>query len=511
MTWPQVRGRPRNMPEDRSPLRSQAVDVDARVCWLMRVTRMASPLGGTGEEFSQRLATLGIHLDGPAISRLESNQRTFPAALISAYETLLERPGGSLLAVCDAMCRTLSYRSIRPARELPDSEVREELDRISEVIRHGQPTGGDWLSLAHLMTQSNGIVLPRFVEDQWLYQLIDEMSRAAGSSYITRIEAMSRVMTHAFGAGRLMGVGLDRIREAGVQGAGDVVHVWGDGHDRASVEQAIALLAEGEDLEVQRGAALALLQRVIEGRLETTQVARLVEATRAMARDDRTMSQETAFMLGRRISPEFGAEISATTGCLPGSAPGGARIDRPPPELRTYVEAAREHSGIEEDRMFERMLREALTDDFPERRFQSRMMLGASPYAPVIADTALHVQRSSQSRAARQAAALLLTHLSLHVTAADLEPMLDSSDPYIRGRSLVALAHGPGIRHDLDLHTHLLDPEVGLKAAYAAGMTRHPDLGAGSTHRLASPVVRRTAQWWTHRGGRVDDLTRDQE
>lgn len=509
MTWVSARGRPRNMPEDGSTLRSRTVDVEARVSWLLRISRLASPLGGTGEEFSRRLATMGIYLDGPAISRLESNQRPFPATLISAYEVLLERPPGSLLGVCDAMCRTLSYRAARPSRVLQASDLRVELDRVSEVIRHGRPTGGDWLSLAHLMTQPNGIVLPRFVEDQWLYQLIDEMSRAAGTSYITRIEAMSRVMTDEFGAARLLGVGLERIREPGVQAARDVLHVWGDGHDHASMEHALALLGE-EDLEVQRGAALALLQRVIEGRLSTEQARQVTEATRRLAQDERPAAQETAYMLGRRISPEFGAEISLATGCVPGSAPAGARIDRPPPELRKYLDAAREESGIEDDRMLERLMREALTDDFPERRFQARMMIGASPYAPVIARTALRVQRTSTSAPARQASALLLTHLSPHLTAAGLEPMLDSPDSYIRGRGLIALAHGPGIRHDLDLHTHLLDPEVGLHAAYAAGMTRHPDLDARSAHRLALPEVRRAVQWWTHRGGRVDDLTRDE-
>lgn len=505
MTWVTGRGRPRNMPEDRSTLRSRTVDVDARVSWLLRVSRLAS--GGTGEEFSRRLATLGIYLDGPAISRLESNQRPFPATLITAYELLLERPAGSLLGVCDAMCRTLSYRAARPSRVLQAKDLRVELDRVSEVIRHGRPTGGDWLSLAHLMTQPNGIVLPRFVEDQWLYQLIDEMSRASGSSYITRIEAMSRVMTDDFGAARLMGVGLERIREPGVQGASDVLHVWGDGHDQASMDHAIALLAE-EDLEVKRGAALALMQRVIEGRLSDDQVARTTDATRLLACDERQAAKETAYMLARRISPSLGTEVAAITGCSPGSAPGGARIDRPPPELHSYLDAAREESGIEDDRMLERLLREALTDDFPERRFQSRMMLGASPYAPAIARTAARIQRSSGSKSARQASALLLTHLSPHLQAADLEPMLDSPDPYIRGHGLVALAHGPGIRHDLDLHTHLLDAEVGLKAAYAAGMTRHPDLDARSAHRLAPPEVRLAVQWWAHRGGRVDDRTR---
>ncbi|WP_018154875.1 hypothetical protein [Demetria terragena] len=508
MTWVEGRGRAKSMPFDASPIRAQRVDVDARVSWLMRVTRMASPLGGTGDTFSKRLQDVGIYLDGPAISRMESNRRHFPAEVISAYETILDLAPGQLLGVCESMRRTLSYRSVQPPRTLDGAELRQELDRISDVIRHGQPSGGDWLSLAHLMTQPNGIVLPRFVEDQWLYQLIDEMSRSAGISYISRIEAMSRVMTNDFGAARMLEVGLDRIRELGVQSTSDVLHVWGDGHDSASVDAAIILLND-DSLEIQRGAALALLQRVIEGRLDVDQVARVVESTRRLARDGRPQASANAYMLGRRLSPEFGAEILATTGITPGSDPASGRIDQTPPELHRYLDAGREISGLENDLMLERLLREALTFDFPERRFQARMMLGASPYAACIAEAALNIVGKSESVLARQSAILLLSHLSNHVRTEDLEPFLTSSDPYIRGKTLVALAHGPGASHDLDMHVHLLDPEVAHFAVYAAGMMRHPDLETAATHRLVPAEVRHSAQWWQHRGGRVDDPTRE--
>lgn len=470
-------------------------EVGSRVSWLLRVSRAVSQ-GSTVDEFAGSLAGFGIQVTAPELADLEDNRSTIGADLISAYETLLDLPVGQLLGPCEAMSRTLAGRALQPPRVLPAPEVRRELDRLAEVVRHGRPTGSDWLSLAHLLTQPDGIVLPGFLEDEWLYRLVDELSRAVGLSYLTRAEALARIMGDELHAQRLVTIIRDRVHEAGAQASVDALAIWGTGRDAASVDAAIVLLSD-DDAAIRRGASIALLRRLARGRLTESHVSRIAESLRVLVHDRPSALGDDAIALGHRISPDFGAELEAVGG--PSIAP--APDDEPAVEEFCTLVAAT--IDLDQDPVLCRLLREAFTSQHPERRSRAALMIAASPYAPTVARAAVALHQHDAGAAHR--AGRLLVNLARHVGEQDLVPLLASADPVVRRYALTALAHGPGLPFELDLEAHLVDPDTARAAVYAAGMCMHQALQVACQHRLVTADVRRAAQWWQEHGGRVTD------
>lgn len=474
-------------------------EVGSRVSWLLRVSRAVSP-GSTVDDFAGRLAGCGIQVNALELADLEDNQAPIGADLISAYETLLDLPAGQLLGPCEAMSRTLAGRALQPPRVLPAPEVRRELDRLAEVVRHGRPTGSDWLSLAQLLTQPDGIVLPGFLEDDWLYQLVDELSRSVGVSYLSRAEALARIMGDELHAQRLVAIIRDRVHEAGAQASVDALAIWGTGRDAASVDAAIVLLSD-DDTAIRRGASIALLRRLARSRLTESHVSRIAETLRLLVQDRPSALGDDAIALGHRISPDLGADLEAVGGP---TAP--APEDEPAiEEFRTTIAAA---IDLDQDPVLGALLREAFTSQHPERRSRAALMIAASPYAPAVARTAVALQQHDPPVAHR--AGRLLVNLARHVGERDLVPLLASGDPVVRRYALTALAHGPGLPFDLDLGSHLIDPDTARAAVYAAGMCEHPALQVACRHRLVTADVRRAAQWWQEHGGRVNDTQQGQ-
>src|SRR5664279_1018400 len=82
------RGRPYQVPEDRTPLRAATVDVDARVGWLLLMSRLHHrnselALGGP---FMSALNDIGLQADRSAVSRWESGKMQPRFSVLTAYE-----------------------------------------------------------------------------------------------------------------------------------------------------------------------------------------------------------------------------------------------------------------------------------------------------------------------------------------------------------------------------------------------------------------------------------------
>lgn len=503
MVWSGRRGAPRQMPYDDTSLRGGRVDVDARVAWLLRSTRMASPLGGTGADFCARLADLHVPLDQAGLTRREQGKVAFTASLITAYEAVLELPAGHLLGVCDNMVGGLGHHLLRPVRVLGPHAVRIELERISQLVRAGGMTGGDWLSYAHLTKQPGGIVLPAFLQDDWHYCLVEEMSRSIGGAYIGRNEALCRLMRDPAGAASLTRVIREVVNEPGAQTAAPIpaLALLGAGRDPASLGMAIEFLAEGTPWQ-RYGAGLAVLERVLREPVGAEAAARISAVIRQLAGEGGNAG-DLAYSLAKRISPGLAREVIRELGRAPGDWHPGARIEAPA-QLHAYLLACSEESGLPEDRMLERLLREALSDDFVERRHHALQMLSVSPYASATASTAARLVRESPDAMARKAAGHALSYLSRTVPAPSLVAMLSAQDPEIRAAGLAALAHGPGVPEDVDLRPFLLDPSTSAQAVYAAGMSGHPQLRTAAAGDVTAPV-REAAGWWLRHGPAVTD------
>src|SRR4051794_23349910 len=129
------RGRPYQVPEDRTPLRGASIDVDARVGWLLLMSRLHQhnadlALGGP---FMTALSDVGLQADRSAVSRWESGKMQPRFSVLTAYEGVLELPAGQLTTVVNALRRAYSpegQRAWAPVLDPQSDEFHLRLDYI---------------------------------------------------------------------------------------------------------------------------------------------------------------------------------------------------------------------------------------------------------------------------------------------------------------------------------------------------------------------------------------------
>ena len=502
MPWVSRVGRPPDLVHDATPLRAGQVDVGARVAWLLRVSRLASPYGRT-DGFLKTLSGHGYPLTASSLSKRERNLDPIDERLIVAYELALGQPPGQLRGVTGLLRRTLGGQP--PARRLgaalSRAEISRHLGRLDEHILAGVATSEDWLLVAALLTESGGVVLPPRMTQEWAYTLFSEMRRAVNDAYVGRYEALSRLSTDPFLQPMVAEIAFDVAQERGAHGVNDVLALVGEMRSSTVFNRLHALLRQPAE-RLRQSAAQGLVEMVFTGNLAPGQAGQLHKTVVDMARNGTADDGLAAFRIAQRMSVEATRQVIDALGSDPFAAAVGMHLQAPA-LLDRYVVDAAAVSGLDNDRMLERLLREALSVDFIERRHLAALTISASPYAEVVGDTALEIFLGATSLTAREAAGHLLTYLVRAEHRNAVVKVLDDQEAGIRRLALMALAHGGGVPEDVDLHQHLIDPQVGRMATYAAGMSEHPDLASVRDLRFADQEVRDGADWFLQHGGAV--------
>jgi len=506
MTWSSMRGRPRDLPVDRTPLRGAHVDGRARIAWLVRVSRMASPVGGTGRDFSHRLTAAGFPVGASALSRREHGQEEISGAMLSAYETVLELPIGQLRSVCRPLRRLSAPHEIVRPEPIDRADLSVRLSRLEERIASGEACATDWLTLAQMLVQG-GVVLPPSVLQHWVDQLLSEMLRSVGTAYVGRFEALAQMMRDRVTRRSVVSAVMSTVDTPGSGCTIDALSVLGESGDMETVDRMVDLF-EHRTQRIRLGAARALLQQIVLGRLTVDQVDRIQHAILTVAREDPDDGGWPSFMLAQRISLPMTRMVVALLGTNPGNRPHGAYI-QDPALLHRYLRAAADDSGVHDDRMLERLVREALTEDFLERQHHSSLMLMASPYREVLAETAVDIVAAVDDPVAREAAGGLLSYLGTIEQRPRLLGLLACPEADVQHIALRALAHAGGVPADVDLGSRLTRPELARTTLYAAGMSGHPVLESAVRSPEATETVRAGARWWIRAGSAVRDAPGD--
>lgn len=498
MTWSSMRGRPRDLPVDRTPLRGARIDTRARVAWLLRVSRMASPQGGTGAEFSRRLKEAGLPVGASALSRREHGQEDISGAMITAYEEALGLPEGHLRGVCESLRRTWGVHVAERSTVLTRAQVAATLRHLDAQIERGDVTGADWLELSRILVGPGGAVLPPSLLGAWTRRLMREMLRSVGGAYIARVEALAGLMADPVTRRSVSDAVLELIEDPGAGCLVDTVTILGETNDDDVIRPLITIFTERTG-PARIGAARALLQQIVVGALSLEQIAAVERAIVRVVEEDPDDGGDAAFILAQRISLRMTQLVVTRLGRHPGDRAPGAHIQSPA-LLDRYLSAAAHWSGVHGDEMLERLLREALTEDFLERQHQASMMLMVSPYRRILADTALDILENEQDPSARDGARSLLGYLVVPDHRKRLMSMLRRPDMELQSTALHALAHTGGVPVDLDLTPYLHNDTLSRDALYAAGMSAHPALCVVMNSDDFPPSLKEGARWWLDLG-----------
>ncbi len=515
-----VRGRRPELPVDTTVFDGPDIDLEARVAWLLRVSRLASddPEARRLRPFAARLGEAGFLVDHTAVSHWENAARPVPAFAFAGYEQVLGLPRGQLRGAVEMLRAGFPGTGTPPAPS-PWVQPQQQLDLAFERTRSGHPAGGDWLLLADVLTGPDRVLVPTVVLEELVGALLGELVRAVGSAYTSRFQALRALLG---GPGPLSSVVLAAIEaavaEPGAQVVYEPISLRGELNEAGNVRGLVALLGAPEP-GIRTGATHAvanlLITRTFPGSAAASLEARIADLLTAGPAEQelgrmllpqlplRSIARVQSRLRSRLRSPLSPAEAEPAAGT-------------PQPDLR----AGQEHDVVAtlcacvlaagtwpEDAMLARLLRESLFSRRPELRHHAGLLLAVTPYAQPLGTALVAELDRTHDPVSEDALSWLLSYVAAPCHTDSLKGWLADPAPRRVVAGLRALAHSGSRFPDVDLAAHLGgdEPTVAQAALYAAGMSGHPVLAALAGEPTADRERRAAAAWWLRTGAAVHD------
>lgn len=498
--------RPADLIVDATPLDGARIDVQARIGWLLRISRQVAgvPLGDVAAQVGE---LTGRSMSVAMLSRLErSGARN--GEVLDGYEQALGLVRGRLRAPVDLICRTFPYSPDDEAPGFSKPVTLEQYDAAVGAVEE-DPTGGDWMMFARLHDGGQPFGLPSRAMVPMLDKLAAEKGRSVGVAFITRQEALRRLRQSPYG---------DLVEELARSLATDPsrqVHV-----------DLMSVLAERPTLSVLKWAAHTLSS-------DTFLIARgAAVSIERMAAVGGLTDQHW-----RDITPELGAAVRRAEGdedrmamlsSVFGAIPSAERVliaeslDRPLPRPRvpaswtatrrnyhySYVEQlaadACTRLGVPDQPMLTRLLFELLYDYRVTRAVGAGFLLLSSPFAVPLQQALEEAALRPPDATTRAGALAIGANMPMAWESLEVGAWLGTKIPQMAAGLLVLAGQG-----GIELPERVLDEalasggSLAMRATYSAGMAQHSVLKRWARDEARPAWVRSAAQWWLAHGGRI--------
>ena len=516
------RGRPYQVPEDTTSLRAASVNVDARVGWLLLMSRLhhSDPDLALGEQFNAALRRVGLQADRSAVSRWESGKVTPRYSVLVAYERALGLRSGQLTSVVNALRRALGGEGLPAWMPVLDSRsegFHERLDSLFDGLLEGPATGPEWTALAHHIAATEAMYVHGRVWQALSRKLVNQMARSVGIAYLQRFEAVRLVLDHRVAHPWLLAAVGEFLADPAVQIVNDPMGVLevSPAPEAAQVildrllttqsEQVFAACVDAAAIKIQDdfynaeqieqieravlrkvqapGATAVGLEEIVMALPEQSQV-RLVHASRGMSGHD-SLAEIAAH--GERFSPDTTRRVS----------------QRIADTVRSQLPAG---NLYDEDKMTPRLIREALFAAVGGRMHWASIALLGSPFRPHLAAAlAAEIENVGLHDPLAPRFSRLLRYLAGPAEEEALLQWIPKAPVEVGCDMAQAVGHLPSDR-PLDELVPLVKGDHSLHdraLLYAMGMRQ-----AGALHAIAADeqqpdYVRAGAQWWLRQGGAV--------
>ncbi len=252
----QSRGAPLKPLDDPTPLTGPTVDVGVRIGWLLRMARLTSPTQPAQRlgDMVTRLEWQGLRTSTSSLHRVETGA-VRDDRVVAAYEAALALAPGSLRATVDIVCRSFPYS---PVDRAPAERVTSPaaMSALHEPVLAGVATGGQWRDWARAMAQPGNIALPHDLAREQAVALLGELTRADGTAYRSRYDAVTTLRRSAWADVVLEAVQAV-VADPHVQDVNNPASALGETFDDRARSWLVDLLADPREVVVQ-GAAIGL-------------------------------------------------------------------------------------------------------------------------------------------------------------------------------------------------------------------------------------------------------------
>jgi hypothetical protein len=517
---PRRAGRVQRIAYDATPLNSPHPDIDARIGWLLAMSRLhhANPDFQDSRVFGQALADAGAGASRSLLSRWESGDIPISFEGMSAYETALGMEPGRISSLTGYIRADLPTVKTRVARPKLDPTSREFADRFDELIdraEDGTALGRDWQEFGWHLAAAPMLHLRAPVWEILANRLVTQLPRTIKVAYRQYSTAALNMAAVARAQDFLVDAIARYLADPDVQ----VVTNPGGLLDRLPTRQSARLVLGLIDdpptpSAFHLGVWLAT-GKVARGQFSKEEhaelemlVLRLWRANPAKAGEDlveliaelpegmRSTLVDAATSAGRRklgYVVQHGEEmVSSKTRLFAHALAERARllVPQPPP--------------YDEDRMLPRMIREAMFHRDSERRHMAALMISASPFAEAVTDELLEeLAEDSYPPRLRHRTATLIRYLSTDVHRMRMMTLSEDAADNVVVPITQGLGHlTPAATSDQALRNSLRKEWSMRERAkmYALGMTGSKGLDAITKSGQAPAWQKSAARWWSAQG-----------
>ena len=502
------------------------IDPATRVAWLLATSRLLAPATrGIGRtEFVRRMAHHDISLDPSRMSRVESGTKRAHHRMLSAYESVVEAPSGSMLALSAQLYRSRAAAGVQPPGNDAAVGSSEALDETFALIESREASGSHWLQLAHELTSYDRVYLHPAARESLAGQLVSEITRSSGVASLRRYAAASLFMERSR-ASRLMSLSVGRfVMDSDAQNVVPALNLLGEVGDEAAGRLVLRLM-RGDNPLLSRGATS--VAGSFQGRdslAQERQMALETHLAQELRKPGSPMKRLDALEIATGLPDEgFERLLSVVTDTRVRQAMLRARSDHElvshddarscVEAIATYAEAMAQRAAHDPDQMLRRLIRESLFHAHRERRNLAASTIAISPYAGPVADAVLKLVHDDQTLATMSWSMLRRFGHVLERERVSQVALTETREG-LRARGLVTLGlvQGPLESACADrLLAQALDapsPSLEHAAVFALGMSGHSHLETLAVK--GSPRQQRAAAWWRKVGPAIHDgVTRE--
>ena len=516
-------GRVQKIAYDDTPLNSRRPDIDARIGWLLAMSRLHHvDLEMTdGRHFVLALNAAGCNASRSLVSRWESGEIPISYEGMSAYERALGLETGqisSLTGYMRAAIPGVKARVVRPQLDPSSKEFSVRLDELIELAEDDEARATDWQDLGWHLAAVPLVHLRARTWETITHRVVNRLPRSVKVPYRQYCTAAMNIASVPRAQDFLTDAVYEHLDTAGVQVITNPIGLLDQLPTRKSAKIVLDLIEDPPTDAVFALAVWLAAQKVTRGDFspeERTRLDMLVlkiwRANPAKAAEDlaeliaslpeglRSTLTEAAMKAGRR---KLGYVVESGEDLAPAVAR-GLSYD--------LAEAARarvpNEPGYDEDRMLMRLVREALFHRDSERRHLASLLISASPFGSAVADGLLSLlQATNVPGPVRVRAATLARYLSDDSHRLRMLGLIN--DPVEEVGTFVA----QGVGHmtftafsDQVIRSSLREQWSARERAkmYALGMSGSPALEAIVRSRQSPEWQRTAAQWWLAQGPAV--------
>lgn len=516
-------GRVQKIAYDDTPPSSRRPDVDARIGWLLAMSRLhhRDPRMADGRAFVLALNAAGCSASRSLVSRWESGEIPVSYEGLSGYERALGIEAGRLSSLAGNVrvaVPGVKARVVRPLLDPTSKEFSHRVDELIELAEDGHANAREWQELGWCLATVPLVHLRTATWEALASRLVALLSRAVKVAYRQYSTAALNLATLPRAQEMLTAAVADYITTPGAQVLAKPVGLLDQLPTRKAAEVVLDMIEDPPSESVFALAVWVAAQKVSRGDFTAEERTRLDlllltlwRANPARAADElgelvarlpeglRSTFTDAAAKAGRR---RLGYVVETGEDVAPDVA--GLVSEETAEAARARVPGV---PAYDEDRMLPRLVREALFHRDSERRHLASLLIGASPFEEAVCDELLGLLATPDAAPlVRVRAARLVRYLAGDVHR--LRALRFVEDPHDSvGR---ALTQAVGHMTFTDFSDQVIraslkeqwSPRERAKM-YALGMSGSPVVETLARSEGAPEWQRTAARWWLSQGPAV--------